>query len=159
MRKARTLWILGVFFAIPLAARPQLQPFGGRLHLSRVVHDCQHRTVLSLRNDGARATYRVRWLGADGALLGRSEPRALGIGATTDLDVTALGESLGVNEEARAVEIDWVSERFTRVLAVAAVVPRRLCETHEFERVSPIPVESEGPRPIRWAEFQAVAER
>jgi hypothetical protein len=158
MRSARSFWVLGVLFAVPLAARPQLQPFGGRSVLESL-RGCQHRTLLTVRNDGAaRATYRLRWLAADRAFLGRSQPRSLESDAIVEIDVTALAESLGVHDEAEVVEMEWVSERFTRLTAVAAAVPRCSCASHELERVSPLPVENESPHPIRWAEFQAVSE-
>ena len=157
MRNAESFWILGILVAVPLAARPQLQPFGGRVG-SPVVHGCHDRTVLTLRNDGsARASYRIGWVAADGAPLGRSEPRALESEALAELDVTALAESTGIVARASQVEIDWVSERFTRVGAAAALVPRCSCESHDLASTRPIPVEIEGPRPIRWAEFQAVS--
>ena len=157
MRNAESFWILGILVAVPLAARPQLQPFGGRVR-SPVVHGCHDRTVLTLRNEGStRASYRIRWLASDGAPLGRSEPRSLESEALAELDIAALAESTGIVAKASQVEIDWVSERFTRVVAAAAMVPRRACESHELASTRPIPVEIEGPRLIRWAEFQAVS--
>jgi hypothetical protein len=160
MGKAGTLLILGVTFAVPVDARPVLQPFGGRAvvpYAASPVEDCDERVLLTLRNEGAAGVvYRLLWFDADHALVGRSDPRRLGRNAVVRLDVGGLARSRGaVWEGGGTVEMEWASEQFSRVTAAALV--RNHHHGRDFEAV--IPVDNEPPRPIRWAEYQAISGR
>jgi hypothetical protein len=162
MGKGSTLLILGVMIAVPVAARPVLQPFGGRAVLSyaaSAVEDCDERVLLTLRNEGAAGVvYRLLWFDGAHDLVGRSDPRRLERNATVHLDVGDIARSRGVRWKEGTIELEWASERFSLLAASA-----RLVQNHhhgwDFELVSPIPVDDEPPQPIRWAEYQAIAGR
>ncbi|MGH9322339.1 MAG: hypothetical protein ACRD3V_20945, partial [Vicinamibacteria bacterium] len=106
----------------------------------------------------AEIVHRLLWLDPDRTLVGRSDPRRLEKHDTVALDVGGIARSLGVVWKGGSVEVEWVSERFSRIAAAAAVVRDRYHE-QDFEVVSPLPVDNEAPRPIRWAELQAISGR
>jgi len=162
MGKGRTLLILGEIVAAPVAARPVLQPFGGRAVLSyapSAVEDCDERVLLTLQNEGAAGVvYRLLWFDAAHDLVGRSDPRRLDRNASVLLDVGGIARSRGVPWTGGTTELEWVSERFSRITTAARLV-RNHHHGRDFEVASPFPVDNEPPVSIRWAEYEAIAGR
>jgi len=154
------LLALGLTAAAPVFARPVLQPFGGGSTLARAVTSCHERTLLALRNAGdADIRYRLVWLDIDGSTVGRSDPRYLKKRATIELDLAREAHSMRFFWSGGAVYVEWVSETFSRMTATATVVRHPSHMYKGVETVDSLTLEDEGPRPIRWAEFQDIAGR
>lgn len=160
LTSASALLVLVLGAAAPVASRPVLQPFGGRSILTRAVASCHERTLLVLRNVGdAGIRYRLVWFGIDGSVVGRSDPRYLEKRAAIELDLGGEAHSMRFFWSGGAVHVEWVSETFSRMTATATVVRHPFHTQMDVENVSQLTLDDEGPRPIRWAEFQDIAGR
>lgn len=154
------LLVLALAAAAPVSGRPVLQPFGGRSILTRAVASCHERTLLTLRNVGdADIRYRLVWFDTDGSIMGRSDSRDLEKRTAIELDLGADAHSMRFLWSGGTVHVEWASESFSRITASAAVVRHRFHTQEDVEIVSWLTLDDEGPRPIRWAEFQDIAGR